>query len=88
MTQKQKPYHALISYWSGISQEKKFSPNRWSEIDFSVEKEEPRKKACNLKGLLNKSDDNITYSDIEAIDYLKTIYKTISEDSQKGVYLC
>ena len=38
----------------------KLSPKRWSERDFSVKRKEPRKKAFNLQGLLNKSDDKIT----------------------------
>ena len=36
---------------------RKLSSNRLSEIDFAVEKKE---KACNLQGLLYKSDDKIT----------------------------
>ena len=62
---------------------RKLSPKRLSEVDFSVEQKEPRKKACNLQGLLNKSEEKIIQSDIEATDYFKNDLKSISKDKQK-----
>ena len=55
--------------------ERKLSPKKLSEIDFSVAKRETRKRVCYLQGQFSEDDDLVTQSDLDALNLFKTDLK-------------